>query len=85
MPELRVPDTDLKSLPQTRSGTQMGDGEEILEKECVERHSHPHPSPLSSKREASEFDFSSPLRELALPACAQFGPPGKSRSFWQSL
>ena len=78
-------DTDLKSLPQIRSGTQMGDEEEILEKECVERHSHPHPSPLSSKREASEFDFSSPLRELALPACAQFGPPGKSRSFWQSL
>ena len=33
VPELRVLDTDLKSLPQIRSGSQMGDEEKILEKD----------------------------------------------------
>ena len=41
VPELRALDTDLKSLPQIRSVSQMGDEEKILEKDCVERHPAP--------------------------------------------
>ena len=33
----------------------MGDEEKILEKECVERHSHPHPSPLRAGSSLSVF------------------------------
>lgn len=48
-----------------QSVSQMGDEEKILEKDCRDT---PNPS-SSSKREAPEFYFSSPLCEFALPGC----------------